>query len=111
MPIIGGNMGFYCETIKKKLGNDVDPDPLNVHGIYQKKHGIKGCYYRRMEFYVPTNPRTELQQANRAKFAEAVLAWQALTQEQKEVYNKIAKYKQFSGYNLFIRNLCNRKHR
>ena len=71
-------------------------------GIYQ----IRTRYGRRVQslekYYVPTNPQTVPQQANRAKFTSAVTAWQNLTSTQKEVYNKQAKYKSLSGYNLYI---------
>lgn len=44
----------------------------------------------------PTNPQTPAQQANRAKFADGMAAWKALTDEEKEPYIKVAKrLKQF----------------
>jgi len=45
---------------------------------------------------------TDAQQARREKFAAAVAAWQSLTPEQKEVYNKKAMRKNMSGYNLYL---------
>jgi hypothetical protein len=38
----------------------------------------------------------------RATFAEAVLAWQNLTNEQKALYNEISIKKGRHGYNYFI---------
>lgn len=72
-------------------------------GIYQRMPTSKGQIVRRLKFYAPTNPQTEAQQANRQKIADAVLAWQALTNEQKNHYNIKAKGRPFSGYNLFIK--------
>jgi hypothetical protein len=53
--------------------------------------------------YWPNNPKTENQVICQDKFALAVSAWQALTSEQKLVYNQRAKGRVLSGYNLFIR--------
>jgi len=81
-----------------KLYGDKDP----LAGIYQRrrKH-IGSSYYRRKHFY-PANPQTEIQQANRAKLRNAVLAWQDLTNEQKSVYNELAQGKYISGYSMYI---------
>lgn len=57
----------------------------------------------REDYYVPTNPQTESQQANRQKLTNGVTAWQALTSSAKSVYNERAKYKKLSGYNLFLK--------
>lgn len=50
------------------------------------------------------NPQTVPQQAQRNRLTVAVVAWQALTLEEKDVYNKrgVRGY-QLSGYNLFLR--------
>lgn len=74
----------------------------NIHGIYRVRHdGIK-IIQERMPFYVPTNPQTVPQQANRQKLTDAVVAWQGLTGPQKAVYNQNAIGKGMSGYNLFL---------
>jgi len=78
------------------------PNP-NFGGIYQTQPTSKGRITRKLKFYVPTNPQTELQQANRSKFADAVLAWQNLTSQQKLSYNERASGKPLSGYNLFLK--------
>lgn len=72
-------------------------------GIYQRQPTSKGQIVRRLKLYAPTNPQTEAQQANRQKVADAVEAWQALTDEQKNQYNTRAKRRPFSGYNLFVK--------
>ena len=56
-----------------------------------------------MKFYTPTNPQTIPQQANRTKFANAMTAWGALTDEEKGVYNTRAKKRNMFGWGLFIR--------
>lgn len=86
-----------------KLGKPGDPDPLNVNGIYQMRMTKRGKRPIKMKFYTPTNPQTPAQQANRAKFAAAVAAWQALTSEEKSVYTERAKKRQMFGWGLFIR--------
>ncbi len=55
-------------------------------------------------YVIPRNPDTEKQRVNRSLFAEAVKAWQALPEEEKERYNRSASRKgdPCSGYNLFI---------
>lgn len=57
-------------------------------------------------YYVPTNPRTELQQEGRSMFRAAVASWQALSDEQKAAWNYYQDHRRkrpvMSGYNLFI---------
>lgn len=72
-------------------------------GIYHKIITNRGNEIHRHDYYFPKNPRSEAQQAQRAKYADGVAAWQALTQEQKDVYNERAKRKDFFGYHLFLR--------
>lgn len=77
-------------------------DAVERHGIYQ----VRTQYGKQVnvisDFYIPTNPQTESQQANRLKLTNAVIAWQNLTTEQKSVYNERAKGNSLSGYNLYI---------
>lgn len=101
MTIVQGKLGMF--QIRKKLGNPTAPDPLDINGIYQVRR-VKGTQKTvRMVFYAPTNPRTEAQQANRQKFADAMSAWGALTPEEKLAYNKRGKKRQTFGWCLFIR--------
>lgn len=90
-------------TIRGKLGKEGDPDPLNVHGIYQmrKMGGMKQPL--KMVFYAPTNPQTVPQQANRQKFADAMAEWGTLTEEEKAPYIFRAKKLYMIGYNLYVR--------
>lgn len=77
-------------------------DNINA-GIYQQRQGLDGKITAKLKFYVPTNPQTVPQQANRSVFANAVSGWQSLTAEQKLAYNKSAVGKQMSGYNFYIK--------
>lgn len=77
--------------------------PIGFRGIYQRYNSKNGKKTRLIKLYKPTNPRTPLQQANRQKIANAVFAWQCLTDSEKDVYNN-RKYPRFmSGYNRFIK--------
>ena len=78
-------------------------DIILLSGIYRTDNvtGKTKCY--REPYYIPKNPRSEAQQAQRQKYANGVVAWQALTEEEKEIYNKRAKHKKYSGYHLFLK--------
>lgn len=89
--------------ISGKLGTPATPDPLGVNGIYQMRMTKRGKRPIKMKFYTPTNPRTVPQQANRTKFANAMTAWGALTNPQKQVYNQRAKQRNMTAWGLFIR--------
>lgn len=102
MVIITGIKKGIGVKIRGKLGHDGAPDPKGVYGIYRVRHRWGKVIQEKLPFYVPTNPQTGPQQANRQKMTDAVAAWQALTDEQQAVYNKNAIGKEMSGYNLFL---------
>ena len=85
------------------LGLDQLGDSILLSGIYQEKTRWPGWPCSREKYYIPKNPRSGPQQANREKFSDAVAGWQMLTPEQKKTYNKRAIGKHMSGYNLFLR--------
>jgi len=85
------------------LGNCELGDSILFSGFFRSRMFKYKRSYERLRYYIPKNPRYIPQQANRQKMADAVAAWQALTSEQKALYNKNAIGKRFSGYNLFIR--------
>ena len=110
----------HTSTIRKRLGKDTGRFGLMHFGIYeygaQNEIGLAhtGVYQMRkcsegiipvkMRFQItreetPTAPRV----ANWTKFATGVAAWQALTTEQKSVYNERAKSLLMFGFNLFMR--------
>jgi len=78
-------------------------NPILLSGIYRAINLSGKTRYFREGYYITKNPRTAPQQANRQKYADGVLAWQNLTNEQKAVYNLRARFKGFSGYNLFLK--------
>jgi len=101
-------------SIRKKLYRDLTIYPDKPYkgggfkvqlqnGIYQMRPRDGGAICVREVFYTPTNPQTPEQQANRSKFAAGVVAWQALTPEEKQEYNRMRYGLRMSGYNLFLR--------
>lgn len=102
MVVITGTKYGIGVKIRKKLGHEDVSAPVEEHGIYRVRHRWGKVIQEKLPFYVPTNPQTVPQQANRQKMTNGVAAWQALTDEQKAVYNENAKGKNLSGYNLFL---------
>lgn len=110
---VTGNLGRGSGYGFARNGNGqfgVAPSP---GGIYQKRYTgynqtgyIPGkkrvAYYVRMRTYTPTNPRTELQQSRRGKFADAVAAWQAMDEDARAPYKARAVRHSRRGRNLFI---------
>lgn len=64
-------------------------------------YNLFGRQYCRMHV-IPKNPRTECQQAVRRTFSEAVHSWRNLSSEEKNEYSRRARYRPFSGYNLYV---------
>lgn len=91
----------FC--VAGRIGKVGQADPLGVNGIYQMRMTLRGKRPIKMKYYTPTNPQTEAQQANRAKFTTAMSLWGALTSEQKASYNTRAKRRNMFGWGLFIR--------
>jgi len=107
---IGGFCEFGCSMYGKTYyGKEPvviefeDGKILEISGVYQKRKSKKGTFIVKERFYFPKNPRTESQQAVRQNIRNAVVFWQDLTSNEKAQYNERAKGKNFSGYNLFIR--------
>lgn len=110
---IAGNIGNGSGYGFARNGNAVFGAAPGPGGIYQRRYTgynqtgyIPGKpripYYVRMRTYTPTNPRTELQQAGRSKFGDAVAAWQSMTDDQRAPYKARAVRKGRRGRNLFI---------
>ena len=59
------------------------------------------------KFAVPKNPRSPDQTSQRIRFADAVLAWQALPEPGKASWRRGAIGMVMTGYNLFIRSFLN----
>lgn len=103
----GGGFGFL------RFGWNRNGDDNQTGGIYQRRvtgynhtGRIAGrprkTYWVKMRAYTTPNPRTELQQANRAKMADAVIAWRELDPVDKSGYNSRGKRSGKVGRNLFI---------
>lgn len=72
-------------------------------GIYQVRTRYGPPFVVREKFYEPSDQTQPNKVARQNIFAAAVTGWQALTDQQKAVYNKNAIGKGMSGYNLFLR--------
>ena len=101
--LVRGKVGFPPLYGEREYGACVYGEDEDIYGIYQVRTRWGGQVQVKMKFYTPANPQTEPQQANRAKFTDAVSAWQALTDNQKASYNEEAKYLPLSGFNLHNR--------
>lgn len=71
--------------------------------IYRVRHYEGQKHKERLEFYPYIITNTTEQATRRATFADAVLAWQNLAENQKSEFNRKAIGRHMSGYNLFIR--------
>jgi len=98
------NLIQYGEGIfgVSEYGGGGEVSNTDFYGVYQMRKCKEGRVIIRMKFYKKNNPQTVAQQANRQKFADAELAWQNLTTEQKKVYNDRAVGKPLHGFNIFI---------
>jgi hypothetical protein len=101
--LMWGRIGTSAGLGRAVLGSAQLGDCATMGGIYQRRHSKKGPVLALLRDYAPTNPRTELQQANRQKMADAMANWNNLTTEQKNVYNLAASKKGLKGYNLFVK--------
>lgn len=106
---IGGGSGFGFARYGHVHFGDTRPGG----GIYRKKwtgynqYGYavgrkRRAIYQRMRYYRPTNPRSEQQQEQRGKLADAVVAWRELDPVEKSRYNERGKRINRAGRNLFI---------
>lgn len=66
----------------------------------------ESSYTQLQRHFIPANPQTSLQQANRYDFSSAVSGWQGLSDEQKAAWGYYQDYCRrrpvMSGYNLYI---------
>ena len=100
-------------SITKKLNRDMTVYPLKPHkgagfavalqpGVYQMRPRKSGRICVKMKFYAPPETTPRINNPRRAIFASAVASWQALSLEQKKMYNKKAMGKHFTGYCQFL---------
>lgn len=69
---------------------------------YQRRRTWHGIIYAAMRPPISAQPKTPAQEANKAKFAQAVTAWQALTSLEKGVWNSYSYPKLPAGYGRFL---------
>jgi len=103
MAIINPTQTFKSIRVRKKWGDPSEIPARPNAGIYRVRRINGKLETEKLPFYAPYDPKTIPQQANRSKFAQAVLNWQGFTVEQKKVYNKKAIGRHMSGYNFYIR--------
>lgn len=77
--------------------------PMLLSGIYRSNSQFGETRFYRQRYYIPRNPRTAKQQLQRKKYADGVVAWQGLTDEQKDFYNQLSINRDLSGYNIFLK--------
>lgn len=107
MALVTAEEDMILGTARGALGKAGGPDFMGLAGIYQvQKYGGKEIR-RKCAFYDYVITHTTEQTTNRDNFALAVATWQSLTDEQKMVYNKLAKGRPLSGFNLFIKYFMN----
>jgi len=94
---------IFTEFGNTTLGVDKFANILLLSGIYRTDNVTGKTRVYREPFYITKNPRYAPQQANRQKYADGITAWQLLTDEQKEIYNKRAIGKKMFGYHLFLK--------
>jgi len=96
---------FFARSLfgDANFGDDSFCDIFMFSGIFQTRHNSGSQITALVGYMIPKNPRTEAQQAQRTKLANAVAGWQSLTTEQKNSYNERAKFQKTSGYNLYLK--------
>jgi hypothetical protein len=77
-----------------------DNNPLA--GIYRVRRIQGKLQTEKLPFYYKGSGNTEEQLALRLKFGSAILAWQALTYEEKQPWRVRAYSRHMTGYNAFI---------
>lgn len=88
-------------------------DDNEFAGLYQQRRprsydGVAGAWeFGKQKNFVqrfqwPTQPPSAARDAQQAKFKTALQMWQALTDEQKAVYNKIATRRSKRGYDYYM---------
>jgi hypothetical protein len=84
-------------------GGCVYGDHVLLDAVYQMVMVNRRRIAQRVRYSVPLNPQSVPQEANREKFGDAVVGWQALSEPQREVYRDRAVGRNMSGYNLYLR--------
>ncbi len=89
-------------SVRKQLGKTVIFRIQPGNGYASSKIGE--LYQHRYAYFVPSSITHVNGDASRSTFANAMIAWQSLTPEEKKVYKKRAnRHFRMQGHNLFIR--------
>lgn len=124
MPFVTGKQAVIGFKIQRRIGRPMlcgyawcgwsqCGEEIEWCGVYQQRrprigNGLAGpiIFGKQKNFFQaptwPVNTITEARTAVRATFADAVSAWQNLTEQQKTYYNEISIKKGRHGYNYFI---------
>ena len=70
--------------------------------IYQRRRTPHGTICIKEKYYKPSNEPSPAQLFWKRKYAYGVRAWQALTPDEKEIYNNYRYPSRISGYNRFL---------
>lgn len=105
-------MPIRSYTDHDKIAYQLAPDDIWVPLGAQAHRKLGNVIYRyrpdvgqeRMAYYIPTNPRTRDQQAWRSVYADAVAAWQALSDNDKDTWRARATRSYLNGYCLFLQD-------
>lgn len=73
-------------------------------GVYQSRPRKGGRIFVKMRYSLPPDTYSAIKQANRTKFASAIIAWNALDFLDQVSWNKKKYPYHMSGYNRFISN-------
>jgi hypothetical protein len=66
---------------------------------YGKSYSYKFYYPGSKKYFIPSTEQIQ----NRKTYRSAVAAWNSLSENEKNIYRKRSKGKNYSGYNLFVK--------
>lgn len=113
MVIVDPNDAFHSFDVKKKFGfpNGYGRAWFGISrygdsnlqsGIYQTRRNRLGQITVKEKFYWPPVNTSTAAMDTKANFADAVAAWQALSDGDKQTYDDLTYPRFMSGYNRFI---------
>jgi hypothetical protein len=97
-----GKMGRPTQMGNFWLGLSELGDDNPMSGVWQRRKRKTGQIIVNMNYSMPPYVNTPTQQARRTKFANAIIAWNALDFDEQVKWNKKSSPKGMSGYNRFI---------
>ena len=109
--------GWLNKYFYQRTGVVKNPYPIGLFGRYLINpiyYSVKGWNYEMRRTWhgiqavakhgvLPPIPHSPYQMGQWEKFGNAIRTWQLMTQEQKDLYNKLKYPENTSGYNKFIR--------